>query len=84
MAARAKITHHVINQRFTSMGANSQEIEACDNLAEYYREVATNVAAVLPEGRYKSMVITSLEEAMFWSQRSMVEGIRYNRPVNDE
>ena len=84
MAAKAKITHHLIEQRFAPIAVDSYETEACDTISNFFRETAHNIADVLPEGRYKSMVMTSLEEAMHWAQKSAVDGLRYNRPIETQ
>ena len=80
--ARGRITRKAIEGRFSTIGVNDQEMEACENIATFYKETADNISEILPEGRYKNMAITSLEEAMYWSQRAMVDGIRYTRPAN--
>lgn len=82
MMPRGRITRKTIESRFSTIGVNEEEMEACENVVAFYKETAHNIAEILPEGRNKNLAISCLEEAMYWSQRAVVDGIRYNRPPN--
>lgn len=82
MGTRGRVTRSIVDDRFSVIGASDEEREVCENVATFYRETAHNIAEILPEGRNKNIAISCLEEAMYWSQRSAIDGIRHNRPVN--
>ena len=82
MGTRGRVTRSIVEDRFSFIGGTEEEREVCENVIKFYKETAHNIAEVLPEGRNKNMAISCLEQAMYWSQRSAVDGIRHNRPVN--
>lgn len=46
-------------------------IEEHEHVRELFRELALTMGETLPPGREKSLVLTSLEEGMFWANAAI-------------
>lgn len=57
-------------------GLSEDEVQALSELAAAFEVLSTEVNDVLIDSRYKSLVLTSLEQAMSWAVKSVtVDGL---------
>ena len=78
------LTPEEINNRFgwhraTIEGENATK-PVHDNLRYLFREFATELNDILPEGRYKSLAMTELENSAMWSHKSVAEQASQEHP----
>jgi len=70
--------------RFTYHPPNStKQIELHQLVRTHVHEVAVTMAAVLPEGRELSLVLTKLEEAMFHANAGIARFYAENTPEEE-
>jgi hypothetical protein len=60
-----------INKRFANHAPNDEKVRQHDRVRTYLRQMATEFDETLPDGREKSLVMTHLEEAMFWANAAI-------------
>lgn len=71
------LTPEEINNRFgwhraTIEGENATK-PVHDDLRYLFKEFASKLNDILPDGRYKSIAMTDLENASMWSHKSVAE-----------
>lgn len=64
------MTDEAIRKKFTRPRLSVEDQEAMQNIEDFFADVAVNISGILEHGRYKNMMLTSLEEAMHWAIRS--------------
>ena len=78
------LTPEEINNRFGGHRATIEGENATkpvhDNLRYLFREFAAELNDILPEGRYKSLAMTELENAAMWSHKSVAEQASEEHP----
>jgi hypothetical protein len=67
----AKITHADLDNRFNYHAPDAARAAAHGEAREILREAAVALVALIPAGREASLVVTHLEEAMFWANASL-------------
>jgi hypothetical protein len=68
-----------IDNRFAFHSANTDERKAQhESVRAVCWTAATKLAAMLPPGREKALVLTHLEEAMFWSNAALARAKEEN------
>lgn len=65
------LTENAIRMKFTRASYSPELEESLKGVAEFFEETAVNISDILENGRYKNMMLTSLEEAMHWAMRSV-------------
>jgi len=64
-----------IAHRFAFHAATTDEKrDAHTSIRQLHRQLADEINERLPEGREKSLVITKLEESMFWANAALARG----------
>lgn len=66
-----KLTDNAIEQKFTRPSYTPDIQERAKVIEDFFKETALNISPILENGRYKNMMMTSLEEAMHWALRAM-------------
>lgn len=62
ITANEKIEHN-----FKHHPPNSKKVGIHETIRESFKGIALQMVALVPEGREQSLVLTKLEEAMFWA-----------------
>jgi hypothetical protein len=65
------MTPEEIDNRFTYHRPHGEVVEMHEGARSQTRKLAEYMNEVLPEGREKSLVITKLEEALFWANAAI-------------
>lgn len=58
-------------QRFRYRAPSTERAVEHENARELVRDVALELDELLPEGREKALVLTHLEEALFWANAAI-------------
>lgn len=67
----APIDEAEINRRFSHHVPDAARIAIQEQIRANFRNLATGLTEVLPESREKSLMVTALEEAMFWANAAV-------------
>lgn len=73
-----------LDLRFNHHPPNSEAANYHVAIRKDFRELAGVVVAFVPEGRERSLALTKLEEAAFWSHAGIARGISAVAPPQDE
>ena len=71
------MSESTINYRFTPQPIGSEKMETFIRVRQELLSVAVMMDRILPEGRYKSLCLTELENAAMWASKSITH---YNEP----
>jgi hypothetical protein len=61
-----------LENRFVYHNANPEKTQKMENIRKNFRALADLLNEMCPDGREKSLAITSLEQAQFWANASIV------------
>ena len=61
-----------LHNRFVYHNANPNQTQKMENIRKNFLALAELLNEMCPEGREKSLSITSLEQAQFWANASIV------------
>jgi len=64
-----------IDKRFDHHPPGAKKTPIHVEVREVYKELAQDLADMLPESREKSLAITALEESGFWAQAAIARNI---------
>ena len=68
----------VMNRKFKALSVNEDGLVNMNSVRELFRDVGFFIGEVLPEGRYKAMVLTNLEQACMWAIKSITHEGDFN------
>lgn len=64
------MTDEAIRKKFERPHLSVEEQQVFKDIETFFADTAINISEFLEHGRYKNMMLTSLEEAMHWAIRS--------------
>lgn len=72
----AETVEGTLEHRFTYHAPRTPEIvTAHEQVRHVCHEAAGRLAAILPDGREKSLALTNLEQAMFWANAAIARSL---------
>jgi len=74
---------HELDSRFDFHPPSDVRKEKHEGVRDLIKQVATHLNYHLPEGREKQLVMTKLEEAMFWANASIARASSYDMALVD-
>lgn len=56
----------------TNITPSDDQIEAIEEIREYYKEVVIEIFALIPQSRERSIALTELETSLMWAVKAIV------------